>query len=149
MKQETSIFGKCDQFVLLSSFSISLFYIYYFFPMLQVMDLVVKEKFVLEERRISLSEFHTADEVFVHRYLSIYRTYNYFKTLTKKISRKEFIKTRYDDCNISYWHLSLYTHTDYCSFRHSRMSRSPVVEIINNFISGVWYHCTYRLESNV
>ncbi|KAF4389935.1 hypothetical protein G4B88_003418 [Cannabis sativa] len=28
-----------------------------------VMDLVVKEKFVLEERRISLSEFHTADEV--------------------------------------------------------------------------------------
>ncbi len=30
---------------------------------LQVMDLVVKEKFVLEERNISLSEFHTADEV--------------------------------------------------------------------------------------
>ncbi|KAG8391093.1 hypothetical protein BUALT_Bualt01G0152000 [Buddleja alternifolia] len=29
-----------------------------------VMELVVKEKFVLEERRISLSEFHTADEVF-------------------------------------------------------------------------------------
>ncbi|XP_015875128.3 branched-chain-amino-acid aminotransferase-like protein 1 [Ziziphus jujuba] len=28
-----------------------------------VMELVVKEKFVLEERRISLSEFHTADEV--------------------------------------------------------------------------------------
>ncbi|EXC31821.1 Branched-chain-amino-acid aminotransferase-like protein 2 [Morus notabilis] len=28
-----------------------------------VMDLVVKEKFVLEERNISLSEFHTADEV--------------------------------------------------------------------------------------
>uniref|UniRef100_A0A251K7I8 Branched-chain-amino-acid aminotransferase-like protein 1 n=1 Tax=Manihot esculenta TaxID=3983 RepID=A0A251K7I8_MANES len=28
-----------------------------------VMDLVVKEGFVLEERRISLSEFHTADEV--------------------------------------------------------------------------------------
>ncbi|KAM1199094.1 hypothetical protein ACFX2I_010346 [Malus domestica] len=28
-----------------------------------VMDLVVKEKLVLEERRISLSEFHTADEV--------------------------------------------------------------------------------------
>ncbi|KAK1305176.1 Branched-chain-amino-acid aminotransferase-like protein 2 [Acorus calamus] len=28
-----------------------------------VMDLVVKENFVLEERRISLSEFHTADEV--------------------------------------------------------------------------------------
>jgi hypothetical protein len=27
------------------------------------MDLVVKEKLVLEERRISLSEFHTADEV--------------------------------------------------------------------------------------
>ncbi|KAM1640299.1 hypothetical protein ACFX15_010033 [Malus domestica] len=27
-----------------------------------VMDLVVKEKLVLEERRISLSEFHTADE---------------------------------------------------------------------------------------
>lgn len=29
------------------------------------MDLVVKEKFILEERRISLSEFHTADEVFM------------------------------------------------------------------------------------
>ncbi|XVE62965.1 hypothetical protein DITRI_Ditri06bG0161700 [Diplodiscus trichospermus] len=29
-----------------------------------VMELVVKEKFVLEERRISLSELHTADEVF-------------------------------------------------------------------------------------
>ncbi|KAJ4846730.1 hypothetical protein Tsubulata_043097 [Turnera subulata] len=29
----------------------------------QVMDLVVKENLVLEERRISLSEFHTADEV--------------------------------------------------------------------------------------
>ncbi|KAL2942226.1 Branched-chain-amino-acid aminotransferase-like protein 2 [Bienertia sinuspersici] len=28
-----------------------------------IMDLVVKEGFVLEERRISLSEFHTADEV--------------------------------------------------------------------------------------
>ncbi|KAJ4719299.1 Branched-chain-amino-acid aminotransferase-like protein [Melia azedarach] len=28
-----------------------------------VMDLVVREKFILEERRISLSEFHTADEV--------------------------------------------------------------------------------------
>ncbi|KAJ4719298.1 Branched-chain-amino-acid aminotransferase-like protein [Melia azedarach] len=28
-----------------------------------VMELVVKEKFILEERRISLSEFHTADEV--------------------------------------------------------------------------------------
>lgn len=28
------------------------------------MELVEKEKFVLEERRISLSEFHTADEVF-------------------------------------------------------------------------------------
>ncbi|CAI0391974.1 unnamed protein product [Linum tenue] len=28
-----------------------------------VMDVVVEEKFVLEERRISLSEFHTADEV--------------------------------------------------------------------------------------
>ncbi|XP_031736597.1 branched-chain-amino-acid aminotransferase-like protein 1 isoform X3 [Cucumis sativus] len=28
-----------------------------------VMDLVVKEKLILEERRISLSEFHTADEV--------------------------------------------------------------------------------------
>ncbi|OMO99093.1 Aminotransferase, class IV [Corchorus olitorius] len=28
-----------------------------------VMELVVQEKFVLEERRISLSEFHTADEV--------------------------------------------------------------------------------------
>lgn len=28
-----------------------------------VMDLVISEKFVLEERRISLSEFHTADEV--------------------------------------------------------------------------------------
>ncbi|KAG2695473.1 hypothetical protein I3843_07G014100 [Carya illinoinensis] len=28
-----------------------------------VMDLVIKEKLVLEERRISLSEFHTADEV--------------------------------------------------------------------------------------
>lgn len=33
------------------------------FLKLQVMDLVVKEKLVLEERRISLSEFHTADEV--------------------------------------------------------------------------------------
>ncbi|KAK3200345.1 hypothetical protein Dsin_023760 [Dipteronia sinensis] len=30
-----------------------------------VMDLVVKENLVLEERRISLSEFHTADEVFL------------------------------------------------------------------------------------
>ena len=30
----------------------------------QVMDLVVKEKLELEERRISLSEFHTADEVY-------------------------------------------------------------------------------------
>lgn len=30
------------------------------------MDLVVKEELVLEERRISLSEFHTADEVFLH-----------------------------------------------------------------------------------
>ncbi|KAK4483570.1 hypothetical protein RD792_010769 [Penstemon davidsonii] len=29
-----------------------------------VMDLVIKENLVLEERRISLSEFHTADEVF-------------------------------------------------------------------------------------
>lgn len=29
----------------------------------QVMDLVVKENLVLEERRMSLSEFHTADEV--------------------------------------------------------------------------------------
>ncbi|XP_057497099.1 branched-chain-amino-acid aminotransferase-like protein 1 isoform X3 [Actinidia eriantha] len=28
-----------------------------------VMDLVVREKFILEERRVSLSEFHTADEV--------------------------------------------------------------------------------------
>jgi branched-subunit amino acid aminotransferase/4-amino-4-deoxychorismate lyase len=28
-----------------------------------VMELVVKENFILEERRISLSEFHTADEV--------------------------------------------------------------------------------------
>lgn len=28
------------------------------------MDLVVKEQFVLQERRISLSELHTADEVF-------------------------------------------------------------------------------------
>jgi len=27
------------------------------------MDLVVKEHFILEERRISLSEVHTADEV--------------------------------------------------------------------------------------
>jgi protein-lysine N-methyltransferase EEF2KMT len=27
------------------------------------MDLVVKENFVLHERRISLSEFHAADEV--------------------------------------------------------------------------------------
>lgn len=27
------------------------------------MELVVKENFILEERRISLSEFHTADEV--------------------------------------------------------------------------------------
>lgn len=33
--------------------------------MLQVMDLVVKENLILEERRISLSEFHTADEVCV------------------------------------------------------------------------------------
>ncbi|GER37263.1 branched-chain amino acid aminotransferase [Striga asiatica] len=30
----------------------------------QVMELVVKENFLLAERRISLSEFHTADEVF-------------------------------------------------------------------------------------
>jgi hypothetical protein len=29
----------------------------------QVMDLVVKENLVLHERRISLSEFHAADEV--------------------------------------------------------------------------------------
>lgn len=29
------------------------------------MELVVKENLVLEERRISLSEFHTADEVFM------------------------------------------------------------------------------------
>lgn len=29
----------------------------------QVMELVVKENLVLTERRISLSEFHTADEV--------------------------------------------------------------------------------------
>ena len=29
------------------------------------MELVVQEKLILEERRISLSEFHTADEVFV------------------------------------------------------------------------------------
>ena len=36
----------------------------------QVMDLVVKENFVLHERRISLSEFHAADEVwyFTYRY---------------------------------------------------------------------------------
>jgi len=34
------------------------------------MDLVVKENFVLHERRISLSEFHAADEVwyFTYRY---------------------------------------------------------------------------------
>ena len=37
----------------------------------QVMDLVVKEKLELEERRISLSEFHTADEVFMHAYENI------------------------------------------------------------------------------
>ncbi|KAL2994086.1 hypothetical protein AAZX31_10G147500 [Glycine max] len=30
-----------------------------------VMDLVVKEQFILEERRISLSEVHTADEVYL------------------------------------------------------------------------------------
>lgn len=30
---------------------------------LQVMDLVVKENLILHERRISLSEFHAADEV--------------------------------------------------------------------------------------
>lgn len=29
------------------------------------MDLVVKEQFILEERRISLSEVHTADEVYL------------------------------------------------------------------------------------
>jgi hypothetical protein len=32
------------------------------------MDLVVQEKFPLQERNISLSEFHTADEVLVYRY---------------------------------------------------------------------------------
>lgn len=33
------------------------------FKSFKVMELVVKENFILEERRISLSEFHTADEV--------------------------------------------------------------------------------------
>lgn len=33
------------------------------------MELVVKENIVLEERRISLSEFHTADEVSLSLYL--------------------------------------------------------------------------------
>ena len=40
--------------------------------MLQVMELVEKEKFVLEERRISLSEFHTADEVYFDIIFKIY-----------------------------------------------------------------------------
>ncbi|MCH79364.1 branched-chain-amino-acid aminotransferase-like protein 2 [Trifolium medium] len=31
-----------------------------------VMDLVVKEQFILEERRISLSEVHTADEILLN-----------------------------------------------------------------------------------
>ena len=39
---------------------------------LQVMDLVVKEKLVLEERRISLSEFHTADEVSFYYFILFY-----------------------------------------------------------------------------
>lgn len=33
------------------------------FDILQVMDLAKKEDLVLVERRISISEFHTADEV--------------------------------------------------------------------------------------
>lgn len=37
-----------------------------FFLGLQVMDLVAKQMLVLEERRISLSEFHTADEVYTY-----------------------------------------------------------------------------------
>lgn len=32
------------------------------------MELVLKENLVLEERRISLSEFHTADEVYTLNY---------------------------------------------------------------------------------
>ena len=42
------------------------------------MDLVVKENFVLHERRISLSEFHAADEVwyFTWRY-QLYALFNW------------------------------------------------------------------------
>jgi hypothetical protein len=36
------------------------------------MDLVVKENFVLHERRISLSEFHSADEVWYLQISVIY-----------------------------------------------------------------------------
>lgn len=35
----------------------------YIFSILQVIDLVLKEQLELQERRISISEFHTADEV--------------------------------------------------------------------------------------
>lgn len=45
-----------------ASIEIHIEFLFFWFE-LQVMDLVVKENFVLEERRISLSEFHTADEV--------------------------------------------------------------------------------------
>jgi hypothetical protein len=46
--------------------------------MLQVMDLVVKEGLVLEERRISLSEFHTADEVLIVTFWKFFSNYLVF-----------------------------------------------------------------------
>jgi len=40
------------------------------------MELVVKENFILEERRISLSEFHTANEVLSAYNLSVFKGSN-------------------------------------------------------------------------
>jgi len=52
------------------------------------MDLVVKENFVLHERRISLSEFHAADEVW-------YFTYRYQLCIFFKL-RANFCANLYD-----------------------------------------------------
>lgn len=49
------------------------------------MDLVIKEKLVLEERRISLSEFHTADEVDLFIY--------FFGISAVKIPNKFWLRT--------------------------------------------------------
>ena len=51
---------------------------------LQVMELVVKEKFILEERRISLSEFHTANEV--SNCFSIESIFNNYFEISKLIA---------------------------------------------------------------